>query len=912
MIDLTTEDVYIKRVGNLCSDCSVLTASILSDINQVFYGEGISGDLSAANLSVRYVTGQEYHDLVMGISGTFEPKTVYVISNDTLNFYAALDEKRNINDLQYGHDEWQLETNDGDTAILVKSGNMYVGNSTKYFPQQYALLYAGNDNWQLAAPQFSTYLAKIAAETTYKLVFQRDDITFTVSRGDMIALMSQVITSNDISTCMHYYHPNEMPEPPHVGDSTFLNGIYSIYDGEEWRSCTPDTIPAYITDSNGNAISADRSCVDVIPMAETVWHIEADITTPFVSHYEGDATYNDGGWSYTDPFGDTIYVGGKYDWQHQINGWRVSGAMTFANPQTLSAIQILVDFQVDGDKFTESIVHDNITLTRTVKTNTKLATVSQVDSAISGKADLSALELKQDQLSAAQMMAIDLDAEVLYTQVVVDSEWTPRKFLAATNTLTKQDFADAGLYDMTNNVWLHVPKGVQTGSNVTIIDTNLFNGCTELQTFIGQNVQEVKSQAFNGCTALARAELPNLVRMGISGCKDCTSLTSLVMPPSIVNVGRNAFTGCFNITVHFEEKSLAEVQGMENYPWGLNANQFTADKTATQNWVDSAISSKADVSALNDYIMNGADTAIIQDLTCDNLIANAAYIEGYAKSSDLSGKADLSAVGNGTITLTQGGVTKGTFTTNQSATATIDLDAGGGGGSGYMVNFFLHGLGGMNYNGPTSIKINGQVLYTSTLIQQLFGATYGSSCQFAAANATTFQVEKSANDNKISMNGQPCGFGEVTLTGDALVIVTYDTCLSPDTLILMSDGTAKMIADMNACDMVMTPFGADTVTKVSHGEGDTIDVWTFADGTVVKTIGRHRFYNCELGEPMYLEAWKIGEHALTPDGNKIALVSHAKEVKPSPHWTIFTKKYNLYYANGLLAGNRHSCRYGNL
>lgn len=69
MIDPTTKNAYAKRVGSLCSDCSVLTASMLSDINQVFYGEGPAGDLSATNLSIRYVTGQEYHDLVTSTSG---------------------------------------------------------------------------------------------------------------------------------------------------------------------------------------------------------------------------------------------------------------------------------------------------------------------------------------------------------------------------------------------------------------------------------------------------------------------------------------------------------------------------------------------------------------------------------------------------------------------------------------------------------------------------------------------------------------------------------------------------------------------------------------------------------------------------------------------------------------------------
>ena len=47
---------------------------------------------------------------------------------------------------------------------------------------------------------------------------------------------------------------------------------------------------------------------------------------------------------------------------------------------------------------------------------------------------------------------------------------------------------------------------------------------------------------------------------------------------------------------------------------------------------------------------------------------------------DLTNKPTIPTVGNGTITITQGGVTKGTFTLNQSSNATITLDAGGSGG----------------------------------------------------------------------------------------------------------------------------------------------------------------------------------------------------------------------------------------
>jgi hypothetical protein len=50
--------------------------------------------------------------------------------------------------------------------------------------------------------------------------------------------------------------------------------------------------------------------------------------------------------------------------------------------------------------------------------------------------------------------------------------------------------------------------------------------------------------------------------------------------------------------------------------------------------------------------------------------------------SDLTGTPAIPAVNNPTITLQQGGVTKGTFTLNQTTAQTINLDAGGSTGGG--------------------------------------------------------------------------------------------------------------------------------------------------------------------------------------------------------------------------------------
>ena len=55
-------------------------------------------------------------------------------------------------------------------------------------------------------------------------------------------------------------------------------------------------------------------------------------------------------------------------------------------------------------------------------------------------------------------------------------------------------------------------------------------------------------------------------------------------------------------------------------------------------------------------------------------LATIAYTADY---TDLINTPTIPTVGDGTITLTQGGVTKGTFTTNQSGNTTIALDASG-------------------------------------------------------------------------------------------------------------------------------------------------------------------------------------------------------------------------------------------
>lgn len=159
-----------------------------------------------------------------------------------------------------------------------------------------------------------------------------------------------------------------------------------------------------------------------------------------------------------------------------------------------------------------------------------------------------------------------------------------------------------------------------------------------------------------------------------------------------------------------------------------------------------------------------------------------------------------------------------------------------------------------------------------------------------------------------------------TLNFDALVRFTCYLCLESTTLISMADGSVKMVKDLKIGDKVMSldPFTMEPVEdEVTYCDGsqmrfhDEKDIWTFEDGTVLETIHPHEFFNARLGKMAYLADFIVGEDfAKKIDGSETKLVMHETVRGKFHHATLFTKKYNNYFAAGLLAGNRNSLKWG--
>ena len=161
---------------------------------------------------------------------------------------------------------------------------------------------------------------------------------------------------------------------------------------------------------------------------------------------------------------------------------------------------------------------------------------------------MSALELKQDQLSETQLSAIDQDANAYYTSFYVQGESQEYSFIAS-STLSKSDFAAQGVYDTTTGTWTKNLTGIRTGTNVTSLEANLFKDVTTLTYFEGSELLLATggAQAFGGCTGLQTLILPKITRLPANICKDCTALRNLTIPASVNSIGINAFQNCSNL-----------------------------------------------------------------------------------------------------------------------------------------------------------------------------------------------------------------------------------------------------------------------------------------------------------------------------------------------------------------------------
>lgn len=142
----------------------------------------------------------------------------------------------------------------------------------------------------------------------------------------------------------------------------------------------------------------------------------------------------------------------------------------------------------------------------------------------------------------------------------------------------------------------------------------------------------------------------------------------------------------------------------------------------------------------------------------------------------------------------------------------------------------------------------------------------------------------------------------------------FFACLTGDTLITMSDGKKKRLKDLKKGDKVLgvdPETGELVATEVTATDTDEVKfkdeytIWYLSDGTKIKTVNKHRFYNVREKKMMFMEEWQIGDEFVKEDGTKVKLEKKRTIHRRVRHFTLNTTT-ETYFANGMLSGNYHT------
>lgn len=191
-----------------------------------------------------------------------------------------------------------------------------------------------------------------------------------------------------------------------------------------------------------------------------------------------------------------------------------------------------------------------------------------------------------------------------------------------------------------------------------------------------------------------------------------------------------------------------------------------------------------------------------------------------------------------------------------------------------------------------------------------------------SGGSITITLTNTEFDEDEDMMGKVTGDGGNTVPSGMTANVTMDKggCVAAGTLITLADGTQKAVEDLTGDEMLLVwnlETGTFDTAPILFIDSDPAGMYkvinlTFSDGTTVKTIYEHGFWDCTLNEYVYLDkdaAQYIGHwfNKLSTDesGNrvsvKVQLVDVSIQNEYTTAWSPVTYSHLCYYVNGMLS-----------
>lgn len=180
--------------------------------------------------------------------------------------------------------------------------------------------------------------------------------------------------------------------------------------------------------------------------------------------------------------------------------------------------------------------------------------------------------------------------------------------------------------------------------NVMYLNSYAFQNCkaltgVDLSGFVGYDASHLGilySSTFNGCTSLATVTLPSsLIEIGGSAFKGCTNLASLALPETLETIGRSAFEGCTSLETITLSSALKKIgssafkncQAITSLT--LPESLETIDSSAFEGCANLASINLEKVKYINQKAFKGCESLTFADLT---------GFVGYTSSTSYAGK----------------------------------------------------------------------------------------------------------------------------------------------------------------------------------------------------------------------------------------------------------------------------------
>ncbi len=456
-----------------------------------------------------------------------------------------------------------------------------------------------------------------------------------------------------------------------------------------------------------------------------------------------------------------------------------------------------------------------------------------------------------------------------------------------------------------------IPKTIN-GRTITAIGNGAFANQPELQTIkLPSTIKSIGANAFEGCSQFHYCTIPNdgqLETIGNSAFYN-TNLSHIKLPQSLISIGANAFSNCKMLAlVTFQggsvtignaafsgSKLLVKVQGFQ-YVKSVGANAF--ENCTGLNWVESG--EETQLTTIENSAFAGCER--LRNFVMPTTLVNVGYFafSGCTALETVVIPDSVTTIGGGafdgcsnlTIYTSRANTPSGWVGSWNSLNRPIVLSCALLGDAPYVTSFTKSASNPFNANAENGLKNPYRLNYD-------FDGWYAT----PDFSGTRYETISDAPNGTIYVKW-----------------LKPESCIAEGTLITLADGTQKPVEQLTGDEMLLVwnlQTGAFDVAPILFVDKDPRGTYevinlAFSDGTAVKVISEHAFWDFDLNKYVYLDEnaseyighW-FNKQTTNEDGSlgytRVQLVGVEVKAEQTCAYSPVTYSHLCYYVNGMLS-----------